>query len=103
MNGFERLAIADVISFTPKRHGDERGFFMETWSRKLFAEHDIDAEFVQDNHSLSRQQGVLRGLHFQTPPRAQAKLVRVLRGSVFDVAVDIRTGSPTSASGWPKH
>ena len=95
MSDFKRLAIPDVICFTPKRHSDERGFFMETWNRKLFAENGIDVELVQDNHSLSRQPGVLRGLHFQTPPHAQAKLVRVLKGSIFDVAVDIRTGSPT--------
>lgn len=95
MSLFQPLSIRDVICFTPKRFGDERGFFMETYSRRLFAENGIDADFVQDNHSLSRPKSVLRGLHFQRPPHAQAKLVRVLRGSIFDVAVDIREGSPT--------
>lgn len=89
------LAIPDVVLITPRRFADDRGFFSETWSRKTMAAHGFTAEFVQDNHSLSRSKGVLRGLHFQTAPFAQDKLVRVLRGSIFDVAVDIRTGSPT--------
>ena len=79
----------------PKRHGDHRGFFAETYSRRKFTELGIDIEFVQDNHSLSREVGTLRGLHFQAPPHAQAKLVRCGRGAIFDVAVDIRNGSPT--------
>lgn len=79
----------------PFRHEDHRGFFGETYSRRLYSELGIDVEFVQDNHSLSRDVGTLRGLHFQTPPHAQAKLVRCGRGAIFDVAVDIRRGSPT--------
>ena len=81
--------------FNPKRHGDHRGFFAETYSRRKYSEFGIDVEFVQDNHSLSRDVGTLRGLHFQAPPHAQAKLVRCGRGAIFDVAVDIRLGSPT--------
>lgn len=79
----------------PKRIGDARGFFCETYSRRAFANVGIDVEFVQDNHSLSAEQGVVRGLHFQLPPMAQAKLVRVVRGAILDVAVDIRRSSPT--------
>ena len=79
----------------PQRHGDHRGFFAETYSRRKYSEFGIDVEFVQDNHSLSREVGTLRGLHFQSPPHAQAKLVRCGRGALFDVAVDIRRGSPT--------
>ena len=78
-----------------QRHGDHRGFFAETYNRRKYAELEIDDEFVQDNHSLSREVGTLRGLHFQAPPHAQAKLVRCGRGAIFDVAVDIRCGSPT--------
>lgn len=91
----ERLAIPDVVVFRPKRFGDHRGFFSETFRKSVLAEVGIDAEFVQDNHSLSAERGTIRGLHFQTPPRAQHKLVRVVRGAILDVAVDIRTGSPT--------
>ena len=79
----------------PERHRDDRGFFAETYSRRKYSELGIDIEFVQDNHSLSRDFGTLRGLHFQAPPHAQAKLVRCGRGAIFDVAVDIRRGSPT--------
>ncbi|MFN4243330.1 MAG: dTDP-4-dehydrorhamnose 3,5-epimerase [Tepidisphaerales bacterium] len=89
------LAIPDVKLITPKRFGDHRGFFAETYNRKLFAELGIPDEFVQDNHSLSREVGVVRGLHYQLHPFAQAKLVRVIRGAIYDVAVDIRRGSPT--------
>jgi dTDP-4-dehydrorhamnose 3,5-epimerase len=89
------LAISDVKVITPSIFKDERGFFSETYSRRALAEVGIDADFVQDNHSLSRTRGVLRGLHFQTEPFAQGKLVRVLRGAIFDVAVDIRRGSPS--------
>ena len=78
-----------------KSYKDHRGFFVETYSRRLYAEMGIDVEFVQDNHSLSRAIGTLRGLHFQAPPAAQGKLVRCGRGAIFDVAVDIRRGSPT--------
>jgi dTDP-4-dehydrorhamnose 3,5-epimerase len=80
---------------TPKRHEDHRGFFSEIYSRRRYQKLDITPEFVQDNHSLSRDVGTLRGLHFQAPPRAQGKLVRCGRGAIFDVAVDIRRGSPT--------
>jgi len=80
---------------TPVRYGDHRGFFAETYSLRKYAELGITAEFVQDNHSLSRDVGTLRGLHFQAPPAAQGKLVRCGRGAIFDVAVDIRKGSPT--------
>lgn len=91
----QSLAISDVKLLTPKRFGDSRGFFAETYSRKVLSELGFGEEFVQDNHSLSREVGVVRGLHFQLPPFAQAKLVRVIRGAIFDVAVDIRRGSPT--------
>lgn len=87
--------IPDVKIITPKKFGDRRGFFSETYSARLFAEHGIDLNFVQDNHSLSAQKGVVRGLHFQIPPHAQDKLVRVVRGAIVDVAVDIRRSSPT--------
>lgn len=89
------LAISDVKVITPSVFRDERGFLSETYSRRALAEAGIGADFVQDNHSLSRNRGVLRGLHFQTEPFAQGKLVRVVRGAVFDVAVDIRRGSST--------
>ncbi len=91
----ERLAIPDVLLLEPRRFGDARGFFSEVWSRQAFAAVGIDADFVQDNHSLSRDAGVVRGLHFQRPPMAQGKLVRVVRGAILDVAVDLRHGSPT--------
>jgi dTDP-4-dehydrorhamnose 3,5-epimerase len=84
-----------VLEIRPSRLPDDRGFFSEVWSERAFHDAGIDETFVQDNHSVSRDAGVLRGLHFQAPPMAQAKLVRVSRGSIFDVAVDIRTGSPT--------
>lgn len=84
-----------VKLITPPRFGDHRGFFSESYNRKRMAEHGITTEFVQDNHSLSREMGTVRGLHFQSPPHAQAKLVRCGRGALFDVAVDIRRGSPT--------
>lgn len=84
-----------VLLLKPRRFGDERGWFMETWSRKAALDHGIDVDFVQDNHSLSRPVGTVRGLHFQVPPRAQAKLVRCLAGRIMDYAVDVRRGSPT--------
>jgi dTDP-4-dehydrorhamnose 3,5-epimerase len=90
-----RLAVPDVLLITPTRHGDSRGFFSETYSRRRLAEAGFDKEFVQDNHSLSGQRGILRGLHFQRAPHLQDKLVRVTRGAVFDVAVDLRRGSAT--------
>ncbi|WP_334157667.1 dTDP-4-dehydrorhamnose 3,5-epimerase [Oryzomicrobium sp.] len=87
--------IPDVIRFEPKVFGDERGFFFESFNAREFAKATgLEAQFVQDNHSRSRQ-GVLRGLHYQLAPKAQGKLVRVTEGEVFDVAVDIRRGSPT--------
>jgi len=89
------LAIPDVLLITPRRLGDERGFFSETYSAKVLAEAGFDKVFVQDNHSLTGRRGVLRGLHFQRPPTMQDKLLRVVRGAIFDVAVDIRRGSPT--------
>jgi dTDP-4-dehydrorhamnose 3,5-epimerase len=91
----EATEIADVKILTTKRLGDSRGFFSEVYNRRVFVEAGITLEFVQDNQSLSRDVGTLRGLHFQAPPFAQAKLVRVLSGAIFDVAVDIRKGSPT--------
>ena len=91
----ERLAIPEVVVITPKRFGDPRGFFSETYNRAALAEQGIALEFVQDNHSRSAEPGTLRGLHFQTPPFAQDKLLRVVRGAIFDVAVDIRVGSPS--------
>ncbi len=90
-----RLAIPDVILFEPKVFGDDRGFFFESFNRRAFREATgLDPDFVQDNHSRSVQ-GVLRGLHYQLPPKAQGKLVRVVAGEVFDVAVDIRKDSLT--------
>lgn len=88
-----RLAGLKII--TPARFGDERGFFSESYNHSRMVENGIDIDFVQDNHSLSAQVGTVRGLHFQSPPHAQAKLVRCGRGRLFDVAVDIRVGSPT--------
>lgn len=87
--------LAGLLVVEPKRFGDHRGFFSETYNRARLAEAGFDREFVQDNHSLSATPGTLRGLHFQTPPFAQDKLVRVTRGAVLDVAVDLRSGSPT--------
>jgi dTDP-4-dehydrorhamnose 3,5-epimerase len=87
--------IPAVRILTPKKHGDHRGFFSETYSRKAFKDLGIDIEFVQDNQSLSAEKGVVRGLHYQLPPTAQDKLVRVVRGAILDVAVDIRRGSAT--------
>ena len=84
-----------VRLITPPRFGDHRGYFSETYSRRRYSEIGIDVEFVQDNHSLSHDVGTLRGLHFQSPPHAQGKLVRCGRGAIFDVAVDIRRGSST--------
>ncbi|RYH10982.1 dTDP-4-dehydrorhamnose 3,5-epimerase [Tropicimonas sp. IMCC6043] len=89
------LAIPEVLLIAPQRFGDARGFFSETYNRDSFAAAGIDTPFVQDNHSLSERVGTIRGLHFQAPPRAQAKLVRCGRGRLFDVAVDIRRGSPS--------
>ncbi|MGL4489553.1 MAG: dTDP-4-dehydrorhamnose 3,5-epimerase [Rhizobiaceae bacterium] len=95
MPKFTKLELDGVVLVSADRFGDDRGFFSETYNQKVWQENGISVDFVQDNHSVSSQTGTLRGLHFQTPPFAQAKLVRVTRGSVFDVAVDIRRGSPT--------
>lgn len=92
---FERLAIPDVILVTPKRHSDGRGYFAETFRANTYEAAGILGPFVQDNHSRSADAGTIRGLHYQTAPYAQAKLVRCTRGRIFDVAVDLRQGSPT--------
>jgi dTDP-4-dehydrorhamnose 3,5-epimerase len=88
-------AIAEVKEIKPVRHRDQRGFFSEIFRENVLREHGIDVAFVQENHSLSVDRGVVRGLHFQIPPTGQAKLVRAAAGSLLDVAVDIRQGSPT--------
>lgn len=89
------LALPEVTLITPRRHGDARGWFSETWSRRTLSALGIDVDFIQDNQAFSARSGTVRGLHFQTAPHAQAKLVRVLAGAILDVAVDIRPGSPT--------
>ncbi|NDW33024.1 dTDP-4-dehydrorhamnose 3,5-epimerase [Salipiger sp. PrR007] len=91
----EDTILAGVKLLTPRRFGDNRGFFSESWNKARMAEQGLDYDFVQDNHSLSAKTGTVRGLHFQAPPHAQAKLVRCGRGRLFDVAVDIRKDSPT--------
>ncbi|WP_037256100.1 dTDP-4-dehydrorhamnose 3,5-epimerase [Roseobacter sp. SK209-2-6] len=91
----EEAGLPGLKILEPARFGDARGFFSESWNQRRMQEHGIDLDFVQDNHSLSSEVGTLRGLHFQSPPHAQAKLVRCGRGRLFDVAVDIRKGSPT--------
>lgn len=92
---FKRLAIPDVFVFTPKRFEDERGFFVETYNRGLLETMTGSLDWVQDNQSRSNPKGTVRALHFQTPPFAQDKLVRCVRGAILDVAIDIRQGSPT--------
>jgi dTDP-4-dehydrorhamnose 3,5-epimerase len=91
----ERFKIEGIVAVTPVKRGDARGFFSETYRKDLLAVEGITSEFVQDNHVYSAERGVLRGLHFQTPPHAQGKLVSCVRGSILDVGVDIRQGSPT--------
>jgi dTDP-4-dehydrorhamnose 3,5-epimerase len=91
----QRLRIPDVVLITPIRHGDDRGFFSEVFRDDFLVPLGLDLAFVQDNHVFSANRGVLRGLHFQSPPHAQGKLVRCTRGSILDVAVDVRVGSPT--------
>ncbi|MEM7176189.1 MAG: dTDP-4-dehydrorhamnose 3,5-epimerase [Pseudomonadota bacterium] len=91
----EQTTLPGVLVLTPARFGDARGFFSESWNRQRMAGYGLDLEFVQDNHSVSEQAGTLRGLHFQAPPHAQTKLVRCGQGALFDVAVDIRKGSPS--------
>ncbi|TIM25865.1 MAG: dTDP-4-keto-6-deoxy-D-glucose epimerase, partial [Mesorhizobium sp.] len=89
------LGLDGVLEIVPKRFGDTRGFFVETYNAERFSDAGIDLRFVQDNHSYSAAAGVLRGLHYQLPPRAQDKLLRVIRGRILDVAVDIRRSSKT--------
>ncbi|MBE0454310.1 MAG: dTDP-4-dehydrorhamnose 3,5-epimerase [Roseovarius sp.] len=88
-------ALQDLVVLEPARFGDRRGFFSESWNRRRMESAGLHYDFVQDNHSLSHEVGTVRGLHFQSPPHAQAKLVRCGRGRLFDVAVDIRCGSPS--------
>lgn len=92
---FIKTEIDGLIIVEPKVFGDHRGFFMESWSERAFAEAGLHYNFVQDNHSSSTVKGTLRGIHFQRGDKAQAKLVRCVRGAVLDVAVDLRPGSPT--------
>lgn len=91
----EPTALPEVLVLTLRRFGDARGWFTESWNAARMAEAGLDLPFVQDNHSFSAAKGTLRGLHYQSPPRAQDKLVRCTRGAILDVAVDIRSGSPT--------
>ncbi|WP_416898388.1 MAG: dTDP-4-dehydrorhamnose 3,5-epimerase [Minwuia sp.] len=91
----EETAIPDVKTVRPARHGDARGFFSEVWNARAFAAAGLDPAFVQDNHVLNGSAGMLRGLHLQVSPNPQGKLVRCCRGAIFDVAVDVRRGSPT--------
>lgn len=91
---FQPTQLPEVILLTPRRFGDARGWFAETWSRRTLAQGGITADFVQDNHSMSAEANTLRGLHYQAPPHAQDKLVRCTRGVIWDVAVDARRGSP---------
>jgi dTDP-4-dehydrorhamnose 3,5-epimerase len=92
---FVETSLKGVYLFKPKVFRDERGFFLESYNKKVFAENGITADFLQDNHSLSLKKGTLRGLHFQLPPYEQAKLVRVTRGAIYDAIVDLRKNSPT--------
>jgi dTDP-4-dehydrorhamnose 3,5-epimerase len=91
----EQTPLDGCLILTPRRFGDARGWFSEVWNRDTLKKAGIDTDFVQDNHSFSAQPGTVRGLHYQRPPHAQAKLVRCARGAIFDVAVDVRKGSPT--------
>ncbi|WBU58449.1 dTDP-4-dehydrorhamnose 3,5-epimerase [Paracoccus sediminicola] len=92
----ETTPLPGVLLLTPERHGDSRGFFSESWNRQRLEEAGLHLpEFVQDNHSMSHEPGTLRGLHYQSPPMAQGKLVRCGRGALYDVAVDARQGSPS--------
>lgn len=109
MLNIERTALPGVVVLSPKRFDDPRGFFSEVYNKRRYAEAGVTSDFIQDNHSRSGPVGTVRGLHFQRPPFAQAKLVRVLKGAILDVAVDLRRGSPTfgqhvavelSASAW---
>ena len=91
----ETFAAPGLVALVPPKHSDARGFLSETYSRRRFREIGIDTDFVQDNHTFSAAKGTIRGLHFQVPPHEQGKLIRVVRGAVLDVVVDIRQGSPT--------
>ena len=91
----ERLGLGDVLLLTPPRYGDNRGYFSETWNAARAAEAGIEGTFIQDNHSMSAAVGTIRGLHLQIAPSPQGKLVRVVRGAIWDVAVDVRHGSAT--------
>jgi dTDP-4-dehydrorhamnose 3,5-epimerase len=91
----EQTSLPGVVVLTPARFGDHRGFFSESWNQQRMQDAGLNFDFVQDNHSLSAQVGTVRGLHFQSPPHAQDKLVRCGKGRLFDVAVDVRRGSPT--------
>jgi len=91
----ETTPLADCLILRPERHEDARGFFSEVWSRQRFEAAGLHFDWCQDNHSRSSEAGVLRGLHYQAPPMAQAKLVRCVAGAIWDVAVDVRPGSPT--------
>lgn len=95
MTRFTRLALPDIVEIVPQKIGDERGFFSEVWKQSAFEDENLVFHWVQDNQSISAEEGTVRGLHYQRPPFAQDKLVRVLRGSLYDVAVDIRQGSST--------
>jgi dTDP-4-dehydrorhamnose 3,5-epimerase len=95
MSAVVKFDIEGPLQITPARFGDTRGYFAEVYNKEVFRGLGVTSDFIQDNHSLSVDQGVLRGLHFQIPPFAQAKLVRVVHGAIFDVAVDIRRDSPT--------
>lgn len=95
MTNVQKTDLDGVLIITPRRFDDDRGYFSETFNARVFKEAGVDIDFVQDNQSLSIEKGTIRGLHFQAPPFAQAKLVRVLAGAVLDVAVDARKASPT--------
>ena len=95
MDFITQTKLSGVVLINPPRFGDARGFFSESWNRRKMSEAGIDIDFVQDNHSVSAQMNTVRGLHYQSPPHAQAKLVRCGRGALFDVAVDARRGSAT--------
>jgi|TARA_A100001391_G_scaffold138585_1_gene96941 dTDP-4-dehydrorhamnose 3,5-epimerase len=95
MLDIKTTSLSDVLILYPRRFGDDRGWFCETWNEKRMSEHGLDFGFVQDNHSFSADVGTLRGLHYQAPPRAQDKLVRCSQGAIRDVVVDARLGSPT--------
>lgn len=94
MTEIRKNELEGVLEIVPKRFGDDRGFFSETYNRKVLKDAGVDLDFVQDNQSYSARRGVLRGLHYQLPPFAQDKLVRVVKGAIFDVAIDIRRSSP---------